>query len=352
MKKKNLALALAVSSLFAAPSVYAVQVAGDALEIYGKWHMSVDFSDDDSAAGSNTSISSNSSRLGFKGKYDIEGKGMAAVWQIESEIRPDQGDDPWAHRNSFVGVQGNFGTVVFGLHDTPFKTVAGKWDMFGDTVGDRRAILGANHADNNQMDQRGKNAILYTNKFGSVEVQAMYSADGLDSTPKNLDNNDNDMTSVAVLYHEGPLSLAAAHEDWNNLKTDEVKGTRVSVGYSFGATKVGAIFESIDSSTADKWSRNAMGINASYNTGATTFKAQFLNADDSDDASSTGATMTTLGVFNKLDKQTDVYLAYTQTSNDDNAAFAAVDGGHGDKVIPTANGASPSSLSAGFMYKF
>ena len=127
MKRKNLALALAVSSVLATPAANAVQVAGDALEVYGKWHMSVDFSDDDSAKGSNTSISSNSSRLGFKGKHAIENNNMSAIWQIETEINPDHGGDTWAGRNSFVGVQGSLGTLIFGLHDTPFKTVAGKW---------------------------------------------------------------------------------------------------------------------------------------------------------------------------------------------------------------------------------
>ena len=116
---------------------------------------------------------------------------------------------------------------------------------------------------------------------------------------------------------------------------------------------VGAIYESTEGDTYKAMSRNAMGVNAAYKSGpSTTLKAQFMSVDDADDASNTGATVTTLGVFNSLDKQTDVYLAYTKTENDNNAAFAAVDGGHGDKVIPTVGGASPSSFSAGVMYKF
>ena len=354
MRANKLVFALAASSLMVAPTANAVQIAGDALEVYGKWHMSVDFSDDDSAVGSNTSISSNSSRLGFKGKHAVENNSMDAIWQIETEINPDHGGDTWAGRNSFVGVKGGFGTVIFGLHDTPFKSVAGKWDMFGDTIGDRRAILGASHDQNNIMNQRGKNALMYMNTFGSVAVEAMYSADGGDSAPGKMDVNDNDMTSVSAMYHEGPLSLAAAYEDWSNLEGNgKVNGTRVTAGYDFGQVTVGAIFESTEGDTYKAMSRSAMGVNAAYKSSAsTTLKAQFLSVDDADDASNTGATMTTVGVFNKLDKQTDVYLAYTQTSNDDNATFGAVDGGHGDKVIPTTGGASPSSFSAGLMYKF
>jgi len=50
-------------------------------------------------------------------------------------------------------------------------------------------------------------------------------------------------------------------------------------------------------------------------------------------------------------KQTELYLAYAATSNDTNAKFQAVDGGHGDEV-KTVWGGSPSSFSAAPVYKF
>jgi len=364
--KKSGVLALAVASMFTAHNAQAVEVAGDALNIYGKLHLSADVSDTDGlVAGSDASISSNSSRLGFKGKHDTK-KGVAVVWQLESEIRPDSSNETdkketiaIASRNSYVGLKGSFGTVVFGHHDTPYKTVGSKWGIFGDSVGERRAILGASATDNNKLNQRGKNAVLYMNKFGNVEFQAMYAADALDSSTGAVDNNDNDMTSVAIMYKEGPLSLAVAQESWSNLTVNssdpasEIDGLRVSASYKFADAKVGAIYETTDGTAgvSDQWTRDVMGFNAAYKVDSTTYKLQYLQADDYEGQADSGATKTSVGVFNKLDKQTEVYLAYAVTDNDINAKFQAVDGGHGDEV-KTVNGGSPSSLSAGLVYKF
>ena len=58
-----------------------------------------------------------------------------------------------------------------------------------------------------------------------------------------------------------------------------------------------------------------------------------------------------MAVFDKLDKQTDVYAAFGVTDNDNNARYNGVDGGHGDKV-PTVLGGTPSAISAGFQFYF
>jgi len=61
---------LLVSAVLTPVVANAIEVSGKDLEIYSKIHMSVDFSDRDDPAVVNDglSISSNSARLGFKGK--------------------------------------------------------------------------------------------------------------------------------------------------------------------------------------------------------------------------------------------------------------------------------------------
>lgn len=352
--KKSSVLAFSIASILAAHTAVAVEVAGDTLNVYGKLHLSVDVSDTDGLVTTDgASVSSNSSRLGFKGKHELE-SGMAFVWQLESEIKPDETGTTLLSRNSYAGLSGNFGRLVLGHHDTPYKTLGSKWGIFGDSVGERRAILGASATNGNKLNQRGKNAILYTNKYGNVELQAMYATDAQDSATGAVDNNDNDMTSVAVVYNEGPISLAVAQESWSSLESyGEVDGLRVSAAYKFGAAKVGAIYESTDGTAgvSDQWTRDVMGVNAAYKVDSTTFKFQYLQADDYEGQTDSGATKTSVGVFDKLDKQTEVYLAYAVTENDANAKYQAVDGGHGDEV-KTVNGGSPNSVSAGLVYKF
>lgn len=355
---KNL-ISLAVAGVLAVPaSANAYEILGKKLEVYGKVHMSVDASNNDRAAPNNQkdfSVSSNSSRLGFKGQYDMQ-NGMAALYQIEQEVNLDSGGDTFATRNSFIGLKGSFGTVLAGIHDTPFKDVAGKWDMFGDTIGDRRAILGAGATLGNKMNQRGKNALMYKNKFGDLELRAMYSSDAADSAPGALDNNNNDMGSIAVFYHNGPLFLAAGYEKWSNLdgSLGKAKGWRAAGGYKFGQAKLGVVYESIktDDPAAVSLDRKAWGINGSFNvTKATAIKAQYMRAGDYKGVSNSGASVATLGVFNKIDKYNAVYAAYTRTSNDANAKYQGVDGGHHDEV-KTDLGGSPSAFSVGYVFKF
>jgi predicted porin len=61
------------------------------------------------------------------------------VWQIESGLgggTDGMGTGSIGTRNTFIGLAGGFGTFVMGRHDTPYKIATGKYDIFGDTIGD------------------------------------------------------------------------------------------------------------------------------------------------------------------------------------------------------------------------
>src|SRR5262249_18238022 len=53
-------------------------------------------------------VSSNSSRFGLRGTESLGG-GLNAIFQIESGFNADQGTGSLASRDSFVGLQGNWG---------------------------------------------------------------------------------------------------------------------------------------------------------------------------------------------------------------------------------------------------
>ena len=131
--KKNL-IALAVAAAVAAPAA----VMADAT-VYGKINMSIDSQDDGSESG--LFHSSNDSRMGFKGSEDL-GNGLSTIYQVEVDL---DGSGPGADlawqnglRNTYIGVASNWGTVLTGKHDTPYKIVGRKLDLFGDTRGDAR----------------------------------------------------------------------------------------------------------------------------------------------------------------------------------------------------------------------
>jgi hypothetical protein len=354
MKKKAISLALA-GAVIVPSAANAVEVAGKKLEIYGKAHVSVDVSDADKKAGniSGLSVSSNSSRVGVKGQYDMENSSAAIVYQVEQTVNLDESSGNWASRNSFVGIKGGFGTAIVGYHDAPFKSVATKWDMFGDTVGDDRNILGSAADASFNMNVRAKNMIMYGIKLaGVVSLQAMYSSNP--NGASGLDNStDNQMEGIGVFYGGGPLKVAAAIDNYKNLKSNgKMHGARVSGSYSFGPAQVGAIFESISADTADAIDRNAYGINGMFKFGhSMDVRLQVIKAGDYKNVSSSGANAISVGWFMKINKQTKVYAAATRTSNDSNAQYPVAGGGHGD-TASTDPGGTPKSLSVGFMHSF
>lgn len=352
MKKKILIATIGV--ILAVPvTASAVQVAGKTLEIYGKLHVSVDATDNDRAAPNNESdftLSTNSSRLGFKGKHKVGNSDLTVVYKLEQQIDIGlKGGTAFNTRNTYVGLKGSFGQVIAGYHDTPFKTIASKWGVVGDTVGGRRALLGAKSSGGNTMNQRAKNMLMWSNKFGHMKAMVMYSG----NTGTRTGNDYDTLTSVGLLYKgKGtPFYFGASYEDWDSLKGSATDGIRVMGGYKGRFGKIGLIYENINSNDATL-DRSAFGVNGIYKLGSgLDLRGQLLIANDSSAGANTGATMTTLGMYKKLDKKTSLYAVYTQMDNDANAKYQGVDGGHGVEVKTDA-GATPTAFSLGMIYKF
>ena len=353
--KKYLAFTAAFAVFTVPVTGQAVELAGKKLELYGKVHLSLDSSDPDvSGEDTQTSVSNNSSRIGFKGEHQVS-KATKLFWKFEQGVDVAEGGGEFAKRNTYLGIKGNWGEVLMGHHDTPSKLVGSRWGMFSDTVGDRRAIFGAYSGYGNKLNDRGENALLYRNHFGDLQLQAMYSASNPSTDVSgSLDDNDTDITSVSLTYKNDNLTVAAAVENWSldpENSAEEVDNLRVAASYKIDQLKLGAIFESTDSND-DVFNRDAYGLNVSYKLNKQTdLRAQYMVADDYKNVDDSGATQLAFGVFNKLDKVTQVYAVYTSTDNDDNAQYQGIDGGHGDE-LETVAGGDPSALSVGIVYKF
>ena len=333
----------------------AVELAGEKLELYGKVHLSMDYSDPDvTNEDSQTSVSNNSSRIGFKGKHEINAQ-TAVVWQYEQGVEIDDGGGEFATRNSFLGLKGSLGELRAGHHDTPSKTLGSRWGMFSDTVGDRRAILGAYSGYGNSLNDRADNALLYINSIDALEVQAMYSASNqAGDVSGGLDDNDSELGSISLTFMTDQLTIGAAVEHWAldpENAVEEVDNIRLAGSFSLNALTLGAIYEMTDSED-DVFNRDAFGVNAAFQvTNATDIRMQYLVADDYENVDDTGASQLAVGVFSQLDKATQVYAAFTTTDNEDNATYQGIDGGHGDELT-TVPGGSPASVSLGAVYKF
>src|SRR5574337_505051 len=153
-----LAMSSIGSAVFAADGEAPV-VKGN-IEIYGAAKLSVDMiktdSKTDGADRTLNRISSNSSRIGFKGAEDL-GDGLSGVMQLELGVNSDGSQtsvvssissattntttgattvktksaniDKITYRNSYVGLSHKaVGTVLLGIHDTPYKLATASLD--------------------------------------------------------------------------------------------------------------------------------------------------------------------------------------------------------------------------------
>jgi predicted porin len=334
-KMNKTLLSVAVAAALAAGSL----AAQAEVKIYGKMHYSVDSIDD----GNDSYLygSNNSSRIGFKGSEDLGG--MKGIFKIESSVGSGGNlkDSALASRNTYVGLKGGFGQVIVGYHDTPFKTISRKADLFGDQVGDSRNLLRLGG-----WDERETNTILYSNQMeGGIGLAFAYVLE--DGT------EDNNVMSLNVTYKGGPLWVGFGYESQGEAQAggpESATGMRLAAKYKMGAIQINGLYQSITNNDgADGADSSAFGLGGAFKTGGGKVKAQFYS--HSDDADDSNGTLMALGYDHMMSKNTTVYAAYAASSNDDFANFSATGGGHGAQVTP-ALGESNSAISFGVVHKF
>ena len=118
-------VALAVAGVLSAPLAAQAQTAN--VTLYGRVNMTVEAVQVRSQPEGVSEpwiyrVSSNSSRLGVRGTESLGG-GLNAIFQIESSINGDAGGGTLAGRETFVGLQGGWGTVKIGNFLAPYDDI-------------------------------------------------------------------------------------------------------------------------------------------------------------------------------------------------------------------------------------
>jgi len=203
------------------------------------------------------SISTNLSYLGLKGTHPLQ-PDLNFVWQLEAGIdisatpgtkettsnTSDTVNGALFSRNSFVGFSGkDWGAVMIGKNETPYKTSTDRLNPFSGMLGDYRVIIGNTGGDNRvEFGLRAAHAIWYESpSWAGVSFKAMYSpgqnrddtssivaSSEPDCTGGNIpgsgalpptcnDGSFGDLWSTSVAYAAGPLYLTAAYENHKNV---------------------------------------------------------------------------------------------------------------------------------------
>ena len=234
MNYKLLPAAIAAATVMASSAN-----AGD-IVTYGKINLSYVQIEQDLAgvqARDNWELTTNASRIGFKGTEDL-GENLKVIYKLEYGIQPDgDGNDEFTGRNSYVGLQGSFGTIVAGEHDTPLKMSSAPVDVFNDYY----------YADIDYSitgERRENDIIMYKTPVSNGYAATIAIMPGDESGANGQTDNDGfaDQISAAFTYQANGLYVALAG-DQDVAGADTV---RLSASYQLGNLKLGALIQKAD----------------------------------------------------------------------------------------------------------
>jgi predicted porin len=326
--KKNL-IALAVAAAVAAP----MAASADAT-IYGRLH--ADFASVSDGDSSTTAITNNASRIGFKGSEDLMGS-TKAIWQIESSIGSDSSFNTGAavgSRNTFVGLSGGWGTALLGKHDTPYKIIGRKVDLFGDQYGDTRALTNAlGH------DARAPNVLAYASpKWGGFSFMLAYHTNNAvdNEGTDGFDEGKGAAYSGNIQYKGSIFWVGAAYQQFEEANAFNT-GTDTSTAARIAAkVNVGGFFIQGDYTDQESKDFESSGENLKYSTlggglgykfgGKHVIKGQYYQAEAEVAGDKAKGNTGSIGYDFKMSKKTTVGVFYTMVSNGDNTTAGTTEG--------------------------
>ncbi|WP_299077335.1 porin [uncultured Paraglaciecola sp.] len=276
-------------------SCLASAVTADPLTFYGKANVSMQSTDE--GDGRFLDIKSNASRLGVKGNLALSSElEVLYIFEWEVDLADESGSDNIKSRNQYVGLKGQFGTVLLGRNDTVLKQSQGKIDQFGDYEADLKGLW---KGENRMADS----LTYFSPSYYGVTFGISYITEG--------EVTAEDAQSVSVTYGDKNfkknLWYVSASADF------DVKGydtQRLSLQTKFDELVLGAIFQHQESSDTRNSKSGAM-ISAAYTLGSIVLKTQFQTLKD-DNSFSVGADY-------KLAKSTKLFAWYTSRGLDDSA---------------------------------
>ena len=319
MNKKLIAVAVAAGLALPMTAANAVDVADKKLEVYGKLHMSVGQYDENGTANDNVRLNSIDSRLGFKGQQKLDA-GLTGTYKFEFGVaaveQSGTNESGITRRNMYAGLKGGFGEVRVGRHDSPLKLAQGKFDQFGDTVGDLK------YAGSQDGENRHDNSITYLGKFDKIGFNVQVSPGEGDGTDGGKGKGLTDSTSIAVTYTDGPLYIAAAadsHDKKAVVSSKENTMSRLVATYKFSDMQIGALVQSgVEKTQASATSKEDwMGLSFNMKIGSNNkLKAQYITVKDNA-SPKLEAIHSSIGIDHKLGKKGTLYAMYNTLDKTD-----------------------------------
>jgi len=324
-------VAVAVAAVLAAPLAAQAQTAN--VTLYGRLNMTLEYIDANGDRPSVQRLSSNSSRFGMRGTESLGG-GLNAIFQIESNIAGDVGGSVTAGRDTFVGLQGSWGTVRVGNFLAPYDDMH---PIFGNVPTYTTSILstasiwaqGTSAKSAGGFDARLGNSLRYDtpNIAGFVGGVHVSLADENGVTDPYI-------FSASGVYTNGPFTGGVALERNHDVRADGLSDWAFTAtgAWNFGVVRVAGLYERLDYDTpTGSLKRNFWGVSATAPVGPGTIYAFYGHAGDGKGGGSrvaglasggdTSADQFSISYTYPLSKRTATYAGYHRLDNDSNAAY-------------------------------
>ncbi|MFT4067758.1 porin [Paraburkholderia sp.] len=308
-----------------------------------------------------------SSRFGMQGQEDIGG-GTRVIFRLENGFNSATGalasSSVLFNRESWVGLQSNYGTVKFGVQYTPFHTARVK---FGATVlGDGMSWGVAMTDFTFGPTVRPNNSVRYESPvIAGFTLRAMYArgTNGTTGQPGSL----GDIRSAGLEYANGALLFEAAWLDQVGTTANPITSSSptargnfslFTLGYDFGFMRPRAVFQ---------MHRGGPNVSTSYAAGAVTPKHNIYELDDTIPV---GRDMVTLSVGHyaklgdssgdatgyhirydhPLSKATVLYAGAGYVRNGSSASFTVGDASAAGVAVKA--GENATSVAVGLVHSF
>jgi predicted porin len=280
----------------------ATPVCAAELDVYGRLNVTLQNSDE--ATQEQFELQSNASRVGVRGEKQLS-TALKAIYQLEWGVTIDSedGEDNITPRNQFVGLEGTFGTIKVGRHDTALKDSQGDFDLFDDLEGDIARVFNG--------ENRLKDYIGYTTPALGRALHAtvnFFPGEDADSG----ENGAADKASVSITYETDLLYAAAAYD--SDVEGENVKTTRLVGGYTLGDVRLMLLYQRTDTGLAED---DGVGVSLAWTLGQYVAKLQYLSADiwrtDDQDVPLDNRlqSLLSLGLDRKLGEDTRVFAFFT-----------------------------------------
>lgn len=268
---KQRLLSIAVASVLAGISTQAL---ADGPTFYGDLNVSITDSDtgvllQGTEKNEGTVLENNSSNIGIKGTHDINAN-LYVVYKAEFGVNGGEnanGKNPFSSRNTYVGLGGAFGEVLFGRNDTAFKSSEAGVDAFGNLNADIFAILPG-------QDRVGDSITYNLPKLGLFTGKATYLLEDDFYAPGDV-NEGNNFAIMGGFGDKGlkkaPYYIGFGYVDG----ISDLTSYRITGQLKLADLQLGAIFQ--DSEKTSDSSVDATGyiVSAKYPLGNFLLKGQF-----------------------------------------------------------------------------